>query len=157
MKTITAQSEVGLSENKSINKIRSQRTQEAWQQNSLIITKELKAGGSRYDSMPNYGEQIEGLKRSVLKWEDKLLQYILHSPIVQKHERTPSFMNKLPIGLKNLIHTNEGSGEENNLGSNKRYALNSLIMTIVDQIILMPNTAIMQILVLMLGLMMTKK
>ena len=121
------QGEVGLNDNESINKIKRQKTQDVWQQNLLITTKESKAGGSRCDAMSNYGEQIGDLKRNFLKWEDKLWQYTLHSPIVKKHERTPSFANKLSIGMKNLIHNNEGNDAKDNLGSNKRFVLNSLI------------------------------
>ena len=113
-------SEIGLSQNESLNKIKRQRTQDVCQNNQLMVTKELKAGGSRYDAMSNLGEQIEDFKKSVSKCEDKLIQYTLHSPIVQKHERTPSFLNKLPVNLKNLINNNEGGVSENFAGSNRR-------------------------------------
>ena len=78
--------------------------------------------GSKYGNISNFADAIEDIRKNIDHSASKLLAFTLHSPIsnkskwsptpspinsflgtIQKHERTASFLNKLPTGLKEVL------------------------------------------------------
>lgn len=87
------------------SKIKRQKTQVVTKSKLLAAMDTLK-GFSRLDSVAYQNDQLENLRKNVTRSTSKIIQYALNSPIVQKHERTPSFINKLPTELKQMISEN---------------------------------------------------
>lgn len=96
-----------------------QRTQDpSTEQNILLATNDNKKPFSRNGGYSNLGDPLEELKKDVNQRSNKIMNYALVSPIIQRHERTPSFINKLPTEIKQNMITATLSNASDNSKSN---------------------------------------
>lgn len=86
--------------------LKRQKTQDPTSKNFALVMGDSKSVNLSRFNKSNHGDPLDEISRAVSKNENKLMTYALTSPIVQKHERTPSFLNKLPFEIKNTIINN---------------------------------------------------
>ena len=105
-------------------KLKRLRTVEPNSRSAQFNINDLRSNASKNGKGSNFADALEDIKKTVNQSVNKIIAFTLHSPInnkkkwnqsssqmnshlgiVQKHERTASFLNKLPFELKEILES----------------------------------------------------
>jgi hypothetical protein len=101
------------------NSIHRQRTHDPQSSTDQLFSPiEKKKPSFRYKESSNWLDPLDEIKKDVENASKKIQNYALINPIIQRHERTSSFLHKLPIELKNSLFNNLSNNDSDASKSN---------------------------------------